>query len=88
LKLQLVLVFISNEFVTDPQCQRLFHYVKDTAKKNFVLIMVGAGREWRQSAIAAEVSDKASSCALKLSSWFFKAWLRSASSVSLASSAK
>ena len=56
--LQLVLLFISNEFVTDDYCRKMFSFIKDTLMKKILLVMVGQGREWQESDIGVQLVHK------------------------------
>ena len=51
-------MLVSNEFVEDPQCQRMLNYAKDSLRKEILLLMVGKGREWQQSNIGMTLSEK------------------------------
>ena len=51
-------MLVSNEFVKDPQCQRMLNYAKDSLKKELLVLMVGKGREWQQSNIGMTLSEK------------------------------
>ena len=51
-------MLVSNEFVEDPQCQRMLNYAKDSLKKEILVLMVGKGREWQQSNIGMTLSEK------------------------------
>ena len=51
-------MLVSNEFVEDPQCQRMLNYAKDSLKKELLVLMVGKGREWQQSNIGMTLSEK------------------------------
>ena len=51
-------MLVSNEFVEDPQCQRMLNYAKDSLRKEILVLMVGKGREWQQSNIGMTLSEK------------------------------
>ena len=54
---QMFLVLISDDFVEDPHCQRLFEFMLANKNAQFILLMVGKGREWRQSNLGMKVSE-------------------------------
>ena len=54
---QMFLVLISDDFVEDPHCQRLFEFMLANQNAQFILLMVGKGREWRQSNLGMKVSE-------------------------------
>ena len=56
--LQLILVFISKEFVADDYCRKMFSFAKDTLMKKVLLVMVGQGRDWQESDIGVQVVHK------------------------------
>ncbi|ELT89642.1 hypothetical protein CAPTEDRAFT_187033 [Capitella teleta] len=55
---KIVLVCISDDFVLDGHCQRMFQFVNSGLKKEFLLLMVGHGKEWAQSDIGMQLVYK------------------------------
>ena len=54
---QLVAVLMTDEFVTDKDCSRMFHYVYQTLRKYPLLILTKNGRRWQTSEIGVQVAD-------------------------------
>ncbi|KAK3098126.1 hypothetical protein FSP39_016400 [Pinctada imbricata] len=55
---KVVIIGISDEFAADPQCKRLFIFVKETLRMPFLLVVLGNGKEWMKSDLALNISSE------------------------------
>lgn len=53
-----ILVFISNEYVSDESCCNLFKYARLTLRKPIILVVVGSGMEWKSSRLGILLADE------------------------------
>ena len=56
-----MLVFMSNEYVNDPECSRLFLYAKDTLNKPVCIIALGKGQEaknWQKTPLGMSIGPQ------------------------------
>ena len=53
--MQIVVLFMSDEFVADPQCQAMFYHAKDKLHRPMMMLMVGSGINWKQTDIGGRV---------------------------------
>lgn len=63
------MIFISNDFVEDEHCQRMFHFTTDVLHKDVLLLMVGEGRDWQKSDIGMQVSEKVCFLQITITTW-------------------
>lgn len=54
--LKVILILVSDEFVVDTHCQRMFNYIKNTLRKDFCLLMFGKTRDWLKSDIGMQLA--------------------------------
>ena len=56
-----MLVFMSDEYVNDPECSRLFLYAKDTLNKAVCIIALGKGQEaknWQKTPLGMSIGPQ------------------------------
>ncbi|ELU16141.1 hypothetical protein CAPTEDRAFT_214304 [Capitella teleta] len=53
---KVILILVSDEFVVDTHCQRMFNYIKNTLRKDFCLLMFGKTRDWLKSDIGMQLA--------------------------------
>ena len=56
-----MLVFMSNEYVNDSECSRLFLYAKDTLNKPVCIIALGRGQEakdWQKTPLGMSIGPQ------------------------------
>ncbi|XP_064626432.1 uncharacterized protein LOC135487048 [Lineus longissimus] len=53
-----VITFVSDSFVLDTDCQRMFQFAQQSLKKPILLVMTGKGRKWQQSVIGMRTAHQ------------------------------
>ena len=51
---------ISDAYIADAGCVRLFQYARQNLDKPLIMVVLGSGKEWRQSKIGILVADEVS----------------------------
>ena len=53
-----VVTFVSDNFVVDEHCERMFQHAQENLKKPILLVMTGKGRKWQQSKIGMKTAHQ------------------------------
>ena len=63
---------MTEDFVTNKDCNRWFHYIYQTLKKPILLVLTTSGKKWQQSDIGIQVTDQVCSRDILCLDLFFK----------------
>ena len=72
---QVVVVCISNDFVTDTQCCELFHFIKNM-QKMVQLVVLGDGQKWLKSDLGLQLASEVQVQCTTLLLWFISSITR------------